>query len=50
MRKEIRCGHCNKLLAKGEVAELEIKCPRCGTFNHVSAESPKTERQDRQNG
>jgi LSD1 subclass zinc finger protein len=36
MRKEIRCGGCNRLLGKGTAIDLEIKCPRCGTFNHVS--------------
>ncbi|MFV0420634.1 Com family DNA-binding transcriptional regulator [Oleidesulfovibrio sp.] len=35
MKKEIRCGHCNRLLAKGEARELEIKCRRCGTMNYV---------------
>ena len=34
-KKEIRCGHCNKLLGKGTARDLEIKCPRCGTLNHV---------------
>ena len=28
--KEIRCPHCNRLLAKGEALYLELKCPRCG--------------------
>jgi len=32
--REVRCLTCNKLLGKikGE-AEIEIKCPRCGTVN-----------------
>ena len=30
--KEIRCGHCNRLLAKGEALYLELKCPRCGAY------------------
>lgn len=33
MEKEIRCKHCNKLLAKGEIINIEIKCPRCKTMN-----------------
>ena len=31
--KEIRCRRCNKLLAKADAGELEIKCPRCGAYN-----------------
>ncbi|MGJ0848162.1 Com family DNA-binding transcriptional regulator [Tissierella praeacuta] len=26
---EIRCKHCNKLLGKAKVAEVEIICPKC---------------------
>ena len=26
---ERRCPYCNKLLYKGEVLRIEIKCPRC---------------------
>ncbi|MBD8092839.1 Com family DNA-binding transcriptional regulator [Pseudomonas fluorescens] len=38
MLKELRCGNCKKLLARiGEVTELQIKCSRCGTLNHVKA-------------
>lgn len=40
MDKEIRCGKCNRLLAKGEALALTIKCPRCGQFNIVRATSP----------
>ncbi|MFA9394773.1 MAG: Com family DNA-binding transcriptional regulator [Halodesulfovibrio sp.] len=47
MRKEIRCGNCNRLLAKGTATKLEIKCPRCGTYNHVSDKSTGQERRDR---
>ncbi|WP_368759228.1 Com family DNA-binding transcriptional regulator [Pseudomonas aeruginosa] len=40
MLKEIRCGKCNRLIAKvGEYTELQIKCPRCGSLNHVKTES-----------
>lgn len=42
-RKEVRCGHCNRLLGKGEVRDFEIKCPRCKTINHVRAQSPCSE-------
>ncbi|MDR3412186.1 MAG: Com family DNA-binding transcriptional regulator [Formivibrio sp.] len=36
---EIRCSHCRKLLARGQFHVLEIKCPRCGNLNHMSAKS-----------
>ncbi|WP_317662891.1 Com family DNA-binding transcriptional regulator [Pseudomonas sp. KU43P] len=36
MLRDIRCGNCNRLLARaGGVAQLQIKCSRCGTLNHV---------------
>ncbi|WP_089275625.1 Com family DNA-binding transcriptional regulator [Humidesulfovibrio mexicanus] len=40
MEKEIRCGNCNRLLARGYALALTIKCPRCGCMNHVRATSP----------
>lgn len=40
MQQEIRCGNCNRLLARGEALALTIKCPRCGCMNHVRATSP----------
>ncbi|MEA5089509.1 Com family DNA-binding transcriptional regulator [Solidesulfovibrio sp.] len=44
--REIRCGQCSRLLAKGEALDLSIKCPRCGAINHVMrAESPSPESQ-----
>ncbi len=49
-RKEVRCGHCNRLLGKGEVLDFEMKCPRCKTINHVRAESPCSEPPEGQNG
>ncbi|ORC57720.1 hypothetical protein BZK31_18765 [Pseudomonas floridensis] len=40
MLKECRCGQCKRLLARvGECTELQIKCSRCGTLNHMKAES-----------
>ncbi|WP_299533463.1 Com family DNA-binding transcriptional regulator [uncultured Herbaspirillum sp.] len=42
--EEIRCGKCNKKLADGLYIRLNIKCPRCGTLNHLSAKSAATER------
>jgi phage FluMu protein Com len=45
MKNEIRCGNCNRLLAKGQAVNLQIKCPRCGTLNHLNATSINTESQ-----
>nr|WP_248915877.1 Com family DNA-binding transcriptional regulator [Pseudomonas moorei] len=40
MMQEIRCGHCGrKLAAVLGFIELQIKCPRCRTLNHLKAES-----------
>ncbi|WP_312566253.1 Com family DNA-binding transcriptional regulator [Comamonas sp.] len=36
---EIRCGNCRRKLAEGEYIRLTIKCPRCGAFNQLSAQS-----------
>ncbi|WP_127807131.1 Com family DNA-binding transcriptional regulator [Hydrogenophaga sp. NH-16] len=41
---EIRCGACSRKLGAGEFTVLQIKCPRCGTINHLRAESPSPER------
>lgn len=49
-KAQIRCGHCNKLLAIGSARDLEIKCPRCGTLNHVRDDTPCSEPCDGQNG
>jgi phage FluMu protein Com len=42
-KPEIRCGHCGRLLGKGDIVHVEIKCPRCGTLNQItrSADSAK---------
>jgi LSD1 subclass zinc finger protein len=40
MLNDYRCGQCNRLLARvGGFTELQIKCSRCGTLNHVKAKS-----------
>ncbi|TNF81077.1 Com family DNA-binding transcriptional regulator [Pseudomonas sp. ICMP22404] len=45
MLKDFRCGHCKRLLARmGENTELQIKCARCGTLNHVKAVEPRVDR------
>lgn len=41
--QEIRCV-CNKKLGMGLFIQLEIKCPRCGYLNILSAASTKPER------
>ncbi|WP_460117517.1 Com family DNA-binding transcriptional regulator [Pseudomonas sp. S2_C03] len=42
MLKDYRCGHCQRLLARmAGRAELQIKCSRCGTLNHVRATCPE---------
>ena len=35
IEKEIRCGNCGRLLAKGTAIAREIKCPRCGEIKYV---------------
>jgi phage FluMu protein Com len=32
---EVRCKKCNRLLFKGKVDDIEIKCPKCGTINRI---------------
>ncbi|MDR2744393.1 MAG: Com family DNA-binding transcriptional regulator [Desulfovibrio sp.] len=38
----IRCGTCNKLLAKGhmDAGEIELLCPRCKTRHLLRASCP----------
>ena len=42
----MRCGKCHKLLAIGQATAITIKCPRCGTMNHLRALSPSSEPPD----
>ncbi|WP_082806952.1 Com family DNA-binding transcriptional regulator [Collimonas pratensis] len=37
---DIRCGNCSRKLGEGEYITLSIKCPRCGTLNHLRAMRP----------
>ena len=39
---DLRCGKCNKLLAKGhmEAGEIELLCPRCKSRIVLRAVSP----------
>ena len=45
---DIRCGNCNRLLAKGavEVGEIELLCPRCKTRSILRASRPNPALQD----
>ncbi|WP_329956083.1 Com family DNA-binding transcriptional regulator [Collimonas silvisoli] len=42
--QDIRCGSCSRKLGQGEYITLSIKCPRCGTLNHLRAKRPDPER------
>ncbi|AUN95865.1 Com family DNA-binding transcriptional regulator [Pseudazoarcus pumilus] len=45
--KELRCGNCHRLLARGQPSNIEIKCPRCGhlnLFNNPKAVEPPNPR------
>ena len=44
--KEIRCHKCGKLLAKGEILVIELKCPRCKAYNFLRAVSARPEPRD----
>lgn len=39
--EEIRCSRCNRKLAEAEYTCINIKCPRCGAYNHLRASSPR---------
>jgi len=36
--QEIRCKKCRRLLMKGEVRQIEIKCPKCGYIQKIREE------------
>lgn len=48
---EIRCGACSRKLGEGRFEVLSIKCSRCGTVNHLRAQSatPARHRAPQQN-
>ncbi|WP_153770123.1 Com family DNA-binding transcriptional regulator [Labrenzia sp. CE80] len=50
--QHIRCGSCNALLFKagqGAIAnDIQIKCRRCGTLNHLRPFEPLNHRQERE--
>ncbi len=33
---EIRCRRCRRLLMKGEIKQVEIKCPKCGCMQRLN--------------
>lgn len=35
--QEVRCGQCQRLLAKAVFTEIQVKCPKCKTLNHQRA-------------
>ncbi|HGJ0761812.1 TPA: Com family DNA-binding transcriptional regulator [Salmonella enterica subsp. enterica serovar Bovismorbificans] len=39
MPHNVRCRHCNKLLARASFDFIEVKCPRCKTLNTVISSS-----------
>lgn len=38
--KEIRCKKCNRLLFKGWVLRVDVKCSKCGYINKLVANPP----------
>ncbi|MBA2124419.1 hypothetical protein B9J78_05765 [bacterium Unc6] len=42
--KEIRCKKCKRLLMKGEILAIEIKCPKCGYIQTIGKEVIVTEK------
>ncbi|EJA3915822.1 Com family DNA-binding transcriptional regulator [Salmonella enterica] len=39
MPHNVRCRHCNKLLARASFDFIEVKCPRCKTLNIITSPS-----------
>ncbi|EBQ8429945.1 Com family DNA-binding transcriptional regulator [Salmonella enterica] len=39
MSYDVRCRHCNKLLARARFDFIEVKCPRCKTLNIITSPS-----------
>ncbi|EMH6741931.1 Com family DNA-binding transcriptional regulator [Salmonella enterica] len=39
MSHNVRCQHCNKLLARASFDFIEVKCPRCKTLNIITSPS-----------
>lgn len=49
---DFRCGHCNRLLARGhlEAGHIELACPRCKTRVILRAIYPNTAPHDGHDG
>ena len=41
---DIRCEKCNRLLCKGCVQWIEIKCPRCGWLQSLRTDRAVTDK------
>ncbi|MCD8553495.1 Com family DNA-binding transcriptional regulator [Seleniivibrio sp.] len=39
--EEIRCRRCGRLLMKGHVRAVEVKCPKCGYIQVIAAVTTK---------
>ncbi|MDR1710025.1 MAG: Com family DNA-binding transcriptional regulator [Candidatus Accumulibacter sp.] len=37
---DLRCAVCNRLLARGTVSYLQIRCRSCKTINHFHGHEP----------
>jgi phage FluMu protein Com len=54
--QDFRCGRCRRLLARGDVLYVAIKCPRCGLMNQFQKASepltraPRAPDQEAKNG
>lgn len=46
MDRQIRCAHCNRLLAVGEVKSVTIKCPRRKSYNTLRESIPNNEHRE----
>lgn len=40
-KEEIRCRRCGRLLMKGLVRAVEVKCPKCGFIQVIAAQTSK---------
>ncbi|WP_034764980.1 Com family DNA-binding transcriptional regulator [Chrysiogenes arsenatis] len=38
---EIRCRKCRRLLMKGHVLQIEVKCPKCGALQRFESDNDK---------
>lgn len=42
---EIRCKRCRRLLLKGDIRLIEIKCPKCGYLQKIENEGGEQKQQ-----